>query len=117
MSERDGLSRRDLLRLSGLGGLLLVNGVPQAVAQVTRRTPTQVLGPFYPVVKPLDQDADLTMIAGQERTSGRAADRGERTHRQPSWQADRRRALPVQDDQAWSVSRGLRCDARTAHPL
>jgi len=29
-----------------------------------RRTPTQVLGPFYPVVKPLEQDADLTVKPG-----------------------------------------------------
>jgi protocatechuate 3,4-dioxygenase, beta subunit len=35
-----------------------------------RRTPTQVLGPYYPIVKPLDQDADLTTIAGKP---GRAA--------------------------------------------
>jgi protocatechuate 3,4-dioxygenase, beta subunit len=33
-------------------------------------TPTQILGPFYPVVKPLHQDADLTVIAGRP---GRAA--------------------------------------------
>src|SRR6266481_6090201 len=30
-----------------------------------QRTPGQILGPFYPVVKPLDQDADLTTIAGK----------------------------------------------------
>lgn len=28
-------------------------------------TPNQVMGPFYPVEKPLDQDADLTVIAGK----------------------------------------------------
>jgi protocatechuate 3,4-dioxygenase, beta subunit len=70
MSDRDCLSRRDLLRLSGVGSLLWIVGRTPAAAQTTRRTPTQVLGPFYPVVKPLDQDADLTVIAGRP---GRAA--------------------------------------------
>lgn len=71
MSPRDGLSRRDLLRLSGMGSLLLAAGASQATAQTMRRTPTQVLGPFYPVVKPSDQDADLTVIAGRsERAAG-----------------------------------------------
>lgn len=41
-----------------------------AWADKLRRTPTQVLGPFYPMQKPLDQDADLTMIRGR---NGRAA--------------------------------------------
>jgi protocatechuate 3,4-dioxygenase, beta subunit len=41
---------------------------PAALAQV-RRTPSQILGPFYPLKKPQDQDADLTAIAGK---SGRA---------------------------------------------
>lgn len=40
------------------------------LAQKLRRTPAQILGPFYPLHKPLDQDADLTMIAGKP---GRAA--------------------------------------------
>ena len=71
MSVRDPISRRELLRLSGLGGLFAVAGNPShAEGQTLRRTPTQVLGPFYPVVKPLDQDADLTVIAGKR---GRAA--------------------------------------------
>jgi hypothetical protein len=56
MSARERLSRRDLLRQCGVGSLL---------------GPTvEILGPFYPVVKPLHQDADLTVIAGRP---GRAA--------------------------------------------
>jgi protocatechuate 3,4-dioxygenase, beta subunit len=70
MSDLNRLSRRDLLRFCGLGSLLWAAGRTPAVAQTMRRTPTQVLGPFYPVVKPLDQDADLTAIAGRP---GRAA--------------------------------------------
>ena len=70
MSDRDGFTRRDLLRLSGAGTLLWMAGRTPAAAQTLRRTPSQILGPFYPVVKPLDQDADLTAIAGRP---GRAA--------------------------------------------
>jgi hypothetical protein len=38
-----------------------------------RRTPTQVLGQSYPVIKPGDQDADHTVSAG--RTGGAAGSR------------------------------------------
>ena len=39
---------------------------PLAFAQTRLRpTPEQQLGPFYPVVKPFDQDADLTITAGR----------------------------------------------------
>ena len=70
MSDRVGISRRELLRLAGLGGAVWAAGRTDVEAQAQRRTPTQVLGPFYPVVKPADRDADLTRIAGK---SGRAA--------------------------------------------
>jgi protocatechuate 3,4-dioxygenase beta subunit len=29
-------------------------------------TPEEIMGPYYPVLKPLDQDADLTRIAGHD---------------------------------------------------
>lgn len=66
MSEKR-LSRRELIRLCGLVSAGCAAGAPPiAAAQTeTRRTPTQVLGPFDRVVKPRDQDADLTMIAGR----------------------------------------------------
>lgn len=70
MSTHHRLSRRDLLRLSGMGGLVLASSAPSDAQQVVRRTPAQILGPFYPIVKPADQDTDLTTIAGK---SGRAA--------------------------------------------
>src|SRR6266567_5564576 len=43
----------------------MAGGVSAVFAQALRRTPDQILGPFYPVLKPLDQDADLTTIAGK----------------------------------------------------
>lgn len=51
-----------------VGGVVLTSRLP--AAEPMRRTPSQILGPFYPVAKPTDQDADLTMIAGK---AGRAA--------------------------------------------
>src|SRR5918993_4713361 len=64
------LSRRDWFRLARAWGALAALRPWNTAAQTVRRTPTQVLGPFYPVTKPADQDADLTVIAGR---SGRAA--------------------------------------------
>ena len=60
-------SRRELLLLAGAAAAGL--NPAAAIAQAIRRTPSQILGPFYPVHKPLDQDADLTTIAGR---NGRA---------------------------------------------
>ena len=66
MDPRDRLSRRELVRLCGLGALCWASSAARAGAQTEiRRTPTQVLGPFYPVIKPGDQDADMTLIAGR----------------------------------------------------
>jgi protocatechuate 3,4-dioxygenase, beta subunit len=63
-------SRRDVLLLAGSGAIAAGLSTAAAVAQTIRRTPSQILGPFYPVHKPLDQDADLTTIVGR---AGRAA--------------------------------------------
>jgi protocatechuate 3,4-dioxygenase, beta subunit len=64
------VSRRRLLRMSLAAGGLASSARMLAAAEPLRRTPTQILGPFYPVMKPLDQDADLTAIKGK---SGKAA--------------------------------------------
>jgi protocatechuate 3,4-dioxygenase beta subunit len=53
-----------------VGGLAMSGGVSTVLAQALRRTPDQILGSFYPVVKPLHQGADLTIIPGKP---GRAA--------------------------------------------
>lgn len=54
-----GASRRGLV-LAGLGLL----AVPRSVLAATP-TPAQTAGPFYPVRKPADSDADLTVVAGR----------------------------------------------------
>ena len=65
------LSRRQLLGASlALGGLAVCRPVMSALAQIQpRRTPEQVLGPFYPVLRGIDRGSDLTAVPGK---SGRA---------------------------------------------
>jgi protocatechuate 3,4-dioxygenase beta subunit len=64
-------TRRDLLRTTlGLGA---ASALPRAWALGTAEpTPFQTVGPFYPVTRPLDADADLTLIDGH---AGRAQGR------------------------------------------
>ena len=70
MKPRNDISRRRLLEL---GGAIAVFGAARvaAAADLLRRTPTQTSGPFYPLQKPLDRDADLTLIKGHsQRAAG-----------------------------------------------
>lgn len=60
------LSRRKMLgKLVGFGGLALTGSV---FAQESKNvfTPWMDSGPFYPVLKPLDVDADLTIVKGKK---------------------------------------------------
>jgi len=64
-------SRRHMLGLAlGAGGLAASGRLGAAFAEALKRTPGEILGPFYPVIKPVDQAADLTVIPGKP---GRAA--------------------------------------------
>jgi protocatechuate 3,4-dioxygenase beta subunit len=52
-----------------IGSAVAIGGLAAAAplrAAIPAFTPNQVMGPFYPVEKPLDQDADLTVIAGKD---------------------------------------------------
>ena len=70
MRDRIIFPRRKVLKSAlALGGMAAVAPVSAAIPPFT---PNQVMGPFYPVEKPLDQDADLTVIAGK---SGQAQGR------------------------------------------
>ena len=62
------IGRRQLIA----GGAVLVGVSARAAAQPLTVTSDQMLGPFYPVVRPGDEDADLTRIRGR-----REAARGE----------------------------------------
>lgn len=71
MDEYRRVSRRRVLGATvAAGGLACLGAAGPLLAQKLRRTPPQILGPYYPLAKPLDQDADLTTIKGKP---GRAA--------------------------------------------
>ncbi|HXG67488.1 MAG TPA: protocatechuate 3,4-dioxygenase [Blastocatellia bacterium] len=77
MSIEKEISRRRFLEMtSALGVLAAVGGLSPAFAQESRLlTAEQGFGPFYPVMKPLDRDADLTRLRGR-----RASAKGEIIH-------------------------------------
>jgi protocatechuate 3,4-dioxygenase, beta subunit len=53
------------------GAAMTVGATNTALAQALRRTPGQIVGPYYPVIKPADSDADLTQVAGRpQRAAG-----------------------------------------------
>ena len=67
------LSRRQLLRASiVLGGITFASPITRVWSQAPlKRTPEQVLGPFYPVLKTIDRGADLTRVPGKpDRAQG-----------------------------------------------
>lgn len=69
MSKQGAFSRRRLLELA-CGALAAGTAAAQA-AGALRGTPRQTSGPFYPLEKPLDTDADLTIIKGRrQRAAG-----------------------------------------------
>ena len=72
MNIEKGIPRRRVLGMSlAVGGLAFSGATSSVLAQALKRTPGEILGPFYPVLKPLDQDADLTIISGKsERAQG-----------------------------------------------
>jgi protocatechuate 3,4-dioxygenase, beta subunit len=70
------LSRRRLLTgAAALTGVAIAGGAVNALAQTIAgklpNTPFQVMGPFYPVDVPADQDADMTILgSNKERAAG-----------------------------------------------
>jgi protocatechuate 3,4-dioxygenase beta subunit len=69
MSGQDAFSRRRLLQLAA--GAFAAGTAAAQAAEALRATPRQTSGPFYPLEKPLDIDADLTLIEGrQQRAEG-----------------------------------------------
>jgi len=62
------VTRRELLRL-GVAASVAVAWVPSGLLWGSNEgllpvTPPVTLGPFYPVIRPVDQDSDLTRVAG-----------------------------------------------------
>jgi protocatechuate 3,4-dioxygenase, beta subunit len=71
MSDNRNLGRRKLLKIAAaFGAMGAMSPVKLALAQSRlRRTPDQVLGPFYPAMKTADLSGDLTHVPGH---TGRA---------------------------------------------
>jgi protocatechuate 3,4-dioxygenase beta subunit len=76
MTEKIGMTRRQLLHASAaLGGLTMVAPLASVLAaEETYKwapggtTPPIIAGPFYPLLnKPVDRDADLTVITGSKQ--------------------------------------------------
>jgi len=62
------VTRRELLRL-GVAASVAVAWVPSGLLWGSNEgllpvTPPVTLGPFYPVIRPVDQDSDLTRVTG-----------------------------------------------------
>jgi len=70
--KRPVRSRRQMLAFAGAAGVVAAaGGLAGAADGKQRRTASQALGPFYPLTKPADSDADLTLIKGhRERAQG-----------------------------------------------
>ena len=73
--QQNTFSRRQILELGlawGAFGLSTPSSFVFAQGKGLKQTPNTVMGPFYPLIKPLDQDADLTVIAhGSGRAEGK----------------------------------------------
>ena len=71
MDDRQRLSRRHVLGMAiAAGGLSLSGAASSVFAQALKRTPGEILGPFYPVLRSVEKTADLTALPGKP---GRAA--------------------------------------------
>lgn len=58
------ISRRNLI-IAGGAAVAAPAAAQDLLDVLARSTPPQQLGPFYPTVRPLDQDADLTRLKGR----------------------------------------------------
>ena len=69
-------TRRDLLQVAAsFSAMSAFSPLRAALAQSPRRTPDQILGPFYPRAKTADQSGDLTHLPGRaERAAGQILD-------------------------------------------
>src|ERR1044072_8611916 len=69
--QRKGFSRREMLGMAiGAGGLALRGDTASDFARLTTEpvfTPSIILSPFYPQIKPSEQDPDLTVLAGRQK--------------------------------------------------
>ncbi|MBX3703639.1 MAG: protocatechuate 3,4-dioxygenase subunit beta [Steroidobacteraceae bacterium] len=66
------LMRRRILQTALTAGGLAAAGPVQRAFAGLPETPMQTMGPFYPITRPLEDDADLTLLKGHaERAQGK----------------------------------------------
>jgi protocatechuate 3,4-dioxygenase beta subunit len=66
------VTRRELVFSSAIATLVGVSS-SGGVAALLNTTASQEMGPFYPVIKPIDRDSDLTIIRGRRaRAAGQS---------------------------------------------
>ena len=68
MNSPKNFSRREMLEMAAaLGYLAVTHPISSVLAQEVKRqlTPEQIMGPFYPIIRPLDHDMDLTALKGK----------------------------------------------------
>jgi protocatechuate 3,4-dioxygenase, beta subunit len=71
MRDQHQISRRYVLGMAVAAGGFTISGAAGSLfAQELKRTPGEILGPFYPVLRSVENTADLTILPGK---SGRAA--------------------------------------------
>ena len=71
MRDHHAVSRRQVLGMAiAAGGFAVSGAVSSVFAQSLKRTPGEILGPFYPVLRSVEKTADLTVLPGKP---GRAA--------------------------------------------
>jgi protocatechuate 3,4-dioxygenase beta subunit len=68
--QKSKLSRREILSMAAaVGGIAMCGDTSSVLAQnppAAVFTPSVILGPFYPQVKPAEHDRDLTIISGRK---------------------------------------------------
>lgn len=73
--RKDGYTRREMLEMAAaLGCLAMTHPLRSVLAQEATRplTPEQIMGPFYPVLRPRDHDMDLTVLKDRsDRAQGK----------------------------------------------
>ncbi len=73
--------------LAALAGMVMV--APTLAGKRLLATPAQSAGPFYPPELPLDDDNDLTRVAGRDGVAAGQAQRADRQRAGPQWSTDR----------------------------
>src|ERR1041385_2183423 len=67
MKESKSWTRREILAMAtGISALMSVSPILGQTENL-EFTPSLIMGPFYPQIKPVDQDGDLTLVRGHDK--------------------------------------------------